>query len=274
MDDYRADMTRILRDKLEDHQFSKNSRNYVRSAIDRIYDINESKTFVYSALREFEGRLTRIEALKEFATAAFKPFADDHGTTLCESMGFPMMDAIENSHRKRKYDAFFDILGVTNYKAKIFGLEALKAAMAGERNDIPESYNIVFDRDTPWTYRNEAGHMEEYARYHFNSYVISELNKTGGNPFDPVISLYEEGACDFIFMRTQEDGKKEVEKLATFHTVEIPGNGKVLGVHFHGDNGLKYYRRWGDPYTLLKSVKDEHVKLKVTGIADQRYEVT
>lgn len=159
------------------------------------------------------------------------------------------------------------MFGLTNAKAKRFGLAALYSAIQGQKNEAPGTYNIVFDRDSPWTFRNEVEHMEEYARYHFNSYMINLVDAT--NPFGPVVELYEHGAADFIFMQTEQDGKIK-EKLATFHTVNIQDKGNVIAVHMIGDDKLFHYRKWGEPYFTLNAIK-EQTKLKVIGIADQRF---
>jgi hypothetical protein len=161
---------------------------------------------------------------------------------------------------------------LTNAKAKRFGLAALYSAIQGQKNKIPNQesvYNIVFDRDSPWTYRNEVEHMEEYARYHFNSYFINEVENPSSNPFDSVISLYESGSVDFIFMQTEYD-KKITERLCTFHPVNIPSKGDVLAVHMTGDEKLIHYRKWGEPYFIIHPVVG-NPKLRVVGIADQRF---
>lgn len=243
----------------------------VKISLFRIFMIDESKTFRYEELKKFEERLPEIIKLKERAAVAFRPFAEKYNTSLCASMGIPMMESINHSKEEGTYNAYHEIFGLSNAKAKKFGLSALYCAIRGAKASIPNPelpYNIVFDRDSPWTYRNEVEHMEEYARYHFNSYIINE--RKSPNPFEPVISLYEKGIADFIFMQTEENGIKE-EKLVTFHIVHIPSKGDVVGVHMGFDNNLKYFRKWGEPYFILRSVNDSPVKLKVTGIADQRF---
>ncbi len=245
----------------------------IKRSLSRIYMINESKTFTYEDLEKFEDRLPEIIKLKEKATISFKPYAERYNTSLCASMGIPMMDSINHSKDEGTYNVFYEIFGLANAKAKKFGLAALYCAIRGSKANMPNPelpYNIVFDRDSPWTYRNEAEHMEEYARYHFNSYIINERNEKIPNPFDPVISLYERRIADFIFMQTEENGISE-EKLVTFHTINIPSKGNVVGVHMGFDNSLKYFRKWGEPYFILRSVNDAPVKLKITGIADQRF---
>ena len=89
------------------------------------------------------------------------------------------------------------MFGLTNAKAKRFGLAALYSSIQGQKNKTPNTYNIVFDRDSPWTYRNEAEHMEEYARYHFNSYLINHVENTESNPFEPVMALIRIWGCRF-----------------------------------------------------------------------------
>lgn len=183
-----------------------------------------------------------------------------------------MMEGILQSKKTGNYEAIHELFGLTNAKAKKFGLAALYSALQGQKNEIPHGepvYNIVFDRDSPWTYRNEVEHMEEYFRYHFNSYVINEIETKSSNPFEPIISLYENGSADFIFMQTEE-GKVRAERLCTFHTINIPDKGNVLAVHMIGDDKLIHYRRWGEPYFTIHPVEDQ-TKLKIIGIADQRF---
>ena len=262
----------ILDEIIEKHCISQETASSMRYCITRIDAINESKNFRYEPLEEFEKRLPKLNSLKENATKLFRPFANRYHTSLCASMGVPMMESISTSKRSGNYDAFHVLFGLTNAKAKRFGLAALYSALQGQKNDIPNAgtiYNIVFDRDSPWTYRNEVEHMEEYARYHFNSYVINEVENSASNPFEPVISLYEYGSADFIFMQTEYD-KVRTERLCTFHTVNIPNKGEVLAVHMTGDEKLFHFRKWGEPYFIIHPVKDQ-TKLKITGIADQRF---
>jgi hypothetical protein len=262
----------ILEEIIEKHQISKKTTSLMRQSLNRINTINESKTFRYEPLTEFQERLSHLNNLKEKATESFKPFADRNHTSLCASMGIPMMESIAQSKKEGNYEAIHELFGLTNAKAKRFGLAALYSALQGQKNEIPYEgtvYNIVFDRDSPWTYRNEVEHMEEYARYHFNSYIITEVENPISNPFEPVISLYEYGSADFIFMQTEVDRVRS-EKLCTFHTINIPNKGNVLGVHMTGDEKLIHYRKWGEPYFTIHPLEGQD-RLKVVGIADQRF---
>ncbi|HXU94875.1 MAG TPA: hypothetical protein VFP45_00405 [Candidatus Nitrosotalea sp.] len=262
----------ILEEIIKNHQIKNETASLMRRSVSRVSKIDESKTFRYESLVEFEKRLPQLNSLKENATESFRPFADRHHTSLCASMGVPMMEAVFQSKNEGNYQVIHEIFGVTNAKAKRFGLAALYCSLQGQKNEIPHvepAYNIVFDRDSPWTYRNEIEHMEEYARYHFNSYVINEIENQSSNPFEPIISLYEFGISDFIFMQTEYDGKR-LEKLCTFHTVNIPDKGNVLAVHMTGDEKLFHFRKWGEPYFTIHPVKGQ-TKLKITGIADQRF---
>ena len=262
----------ILEEIIKRHQIRDETASLMRHSVGTVNDIDESKTFRYESLVEFEKRLPQLNILKENATKSFRPFADRYHTSLCASMGIPMMEAIFQSKNARNYQAIHEIFGLTSAKAKRFGLAALYCALQGQKNEIPHgepAYNIVFDRDSPWTYRNEIEHMEEYARYHFNSYVINEIQNQSSNPFEPVISLYQFGSADFIFMQTEFDGEIS-EKLCTFHTVNIPGKGNVLAVHMTGDEKLFHFRKWGEPYFVIHPVRGQ-TKLKITGIADQRF---
>ncbi len=251
------------------YQIGKEATSLIVQSCTRINAIDEAKTFSYEPLEEFEKRLSYLNSLKEKATKSFRPFADRYETSLCAAMGVPMMESIAKSRKTGNYEVFHELFGLTNAKAKKFGLAALYSSIHGQKNKVPSAYNIVFDRDSPWTYRNEAEHMEEYARYHFNSYMINHVENTESNPFEPVMELYENGSADFIFMQTEQD-KITTERLATFHTVNIPDKGNVIAVHMTGDEKLFHYRKWGEPYYIINSVKGQ-TKLKVIGIADQRF---
>ena len=264
----------LLDEIIKKYQIDNEVSHLMRKSVSRVNEIDESKSFRYEPLLEFEKRLPQLNILKEKATESFRPFADRHHTSLCASMGIPMMEAVFQSKKAGNYKVIHEIFGLTNAKAKRFGLAALYSALQGQKNEIPHgepAYNIVFDRDSPWTYRNEVEHMEEYARYHFNSYVINEIENQSSNPFEPVISLYEYGCADFIFMQTESDGKRS-EKLCTFHTVNIPDKGNVLAVHMTGDEKLFYFRKWGEPYFTIHPVEGQ-TKFIITGIADQRFMV-
>ena len=259
----------LLENIISKHQIGKDVASMIKQSWNRIDAIDESKTFRYEPIEEFEKKLPHLNRLKEKATESFRPFADRYRTSLCAAMGVPMMDSISKASKDGIYEAFYELFALTNAKAKRFGLAALYSAIQGQKNDIPNTYNIVFDRDSPWTFRNEAEHMEEYARYHFNSYMINQVaNAT--NPFGPVVELYEHGAADFIFMQTEQDGKIK-EMLATFHMVSTD-IGNVIAVHMTGDDKLFHYRKWGEPYFTLHAIK-EKTKLRIIGIADQRFAV-
>ncbi len=259
----------ILENIIEKYHLDKKTISLIKQAWDRIDAIDESKTFRYEPVEEFEKRLSHLNRLKEKATKAFRPFADMYHTSLCAAMGVPMMDSIKKSKKAGNYEAFHELFGLTNAKAKRFGLAALYSSIQGQKNKMQGTYNIVFDRDSPWTYRNEAEHMEEYARYHFNSYAINHVMDRTSNPFVPVIELYEYGVADFIFMQTEQRGTIK-ERLATFHLVSITKIGNVIAVHMIGDEKLIHYRRWGDPYFTINSIKGQ-TKLRIIGIADQRF---
>ena len=259
----------MLKDIEEKYQIDQKIMLLIKQALNRIDAIDESKTFRYETIEEFERKISHLNMLKKKATESFRPFADAYHTSLCAAMGVPMMNSIDKSKKDGNYEAFHELFGLTNAKAKRFGLAALYSAIKGQKNDVPDAYNIVFDRDSPWTYRNEAEHMEEYARYHFNSYMINHVVDEASNPFVPVIELYEYGTADFIFMQTEQD-RTIRERLATFHLVDIPKIGKVIAIHMSGEEKLIHYRKWGEPYFTINSING-HPKLKIVGIANQRF---
>ena len=259
----------LLEDVISKHQIGEETASLIKQSWNKIDAIDESRTFRYEPIEEFEKKLPHLNRLKEQATEAFRPFADRYCTSLCAAMGVPMMDSISKANETGIYEAFYELFGLTNAKAKRFGLAALYSAIQGQKNKVSGTYNIVFDRDSPWTFRNEVEHMEEYARYHFNSYMINQV-VSATNPFGPVVELYEYGAADFIFMQTEQD-RKIKEILATFHTVSTD-MGNVIAVHMTGDDKLFHYRKWGEPYFTLNAIKGK-TKLRIIGIADQRFAV-
>ncbi len=266
LDKYQSD---ILQKIIKKYKISQDIIPKIKDAITRIDSIDQANTFRYEPASEFEKKIQHLNGLKEKATKAFEPFAKMYHTSLCAAMGVPMSESIESSKETGSYSAIYELFGLTNAKAKMFGLQAMYCALEGQKNDTLPGYNIVFDRDSPWTYRNEVEHMEEYARYHFNSYVIHHIQNQDENPFEPVIELYEFGAADFIFMQT-ESNKTRKERLATFHTLNIPDKGNVIAVHMTGDQSILHYRRWGDPYFAIKPTKQD-TGLEIIGIADQRF---
>ncbi|HJW19023.1 MAG TPA: hypothetical protein VJ571_00520 [Candidatus Nitrosotalea sp.] len=259
----------MLENIIEKYQIDEKTMLLIKQALNRIDAIDESKTFGYESIEEFERKLSHLNKLKKKATESFRPFAEAYHTSLCAAMGVPMMNSIDKSKKTGNYAVFHELFGLTNAKAKKFGLAALYSSIKGQKNEIPDTYNIVFDRDSPWTYRNEVEHMEEYARYHFNSYMINHVVDETSNPFVPVMELYEYGAADFIFMQTEQDGTTK-ERLATFHPVNIPKIGKVIAIHMMEDEKLVHYRRWGEPYFTINSI-NVYAKLRIIGIANQRF---
>ena len=270
---------------MQTHSFGDRMSESVTDALRRVLGIDEQKIFRYVPIESFEKALPEISGLQDAATDAFRPYSVEHQKSLCASMGYPMMDSLRYVSGKKKLEALHDIFSVTARKAVRFWEAALVAAREGERNELPthddgygqyqrgDFYNIVFDRDSNLTYRNEAGHMSDYFRYHVNSYVAREAALDGaesGNPFDPVISLYEHGAADFIFMQTREHGV-EKERLSTFHLVKADGK-NFIGVSMAGDKCLKYHRKWGDHYHNVRGMTDEDVEMKIIGVAETRYE--
>jgi hypothetical protein len=81
--------------------------------------------------------------------------------------------------------------------------------------------------------------------------------------------LYEHGSADFILMQIKQGGTIK-ERLATFHPVDIPKMGNVIAIHMMDDEKLVHYRRWGEPYFAINSIKGQ-AKLRIIGIANQRF---
>ncbi len=110
------------------YEIDDNVSMKVLNAIKRILAINEENTFAYQDLVQFEKNIPKIQEMKKRATESFRPFAIKYHTSLCASMGFPMMNAIRDSKIADMYEMFHEIFCITNAKAKRFGLAALYSA--------------------------------------------------------------------------------------------------------------------------------------------------
>jgi hypothetical protein len=138
-----------LENILEKYQIDEKTRSLIKQSLNRIDAIDESKTFRYESLEKFEKKLSQLNRLKEKATESFRPFADSYHTSLCAAMGVPMMKSIEKAKKAGNYEVFYELFGLTSAKAKKFELAALYSSINGQKNEIPDAYNIVFDRDSP-----------------------------------------------------------------------------------------------------------------------------
>ena len=79
------------------------------------------------------------------------------------------------------------------------------------------------------------------------------------NRFESVIELNEEGCADFMFNFVLNSNKRE-EKLVTPILVDLVENEnrrKALGIHIDGDEKIRLWKRWGDPYDRLMNVNGE-----------------
>jgi hypothetical protein len=111
----------------------------IKQALDRIDAIDESKTFRYESVEKFERKLAHLNTLKKKATESFIPFADAYHTSLCAAMGVPMMNSMDKPKKAGNYEVFHELIGLTNAKAKRFGLAALYSAIKGQKNKVPDT---------------------------------------------------------------------------------------------------------------------------------------
>src|SRR5690348_11050063 len=94
----------LLENIISKHQIGKDVASVIKQSWNRIDAIDESKTFRYEDIEEFEKRLPHLNKLKEKATESFRPFADRYHTSLCAAMGVPMMDSISKASKAGIFD--------------------------------------------------------------------------------------------------------------------------------------------------------------------------
>ena len=123
----------LLENIISKHKIGEDIASLIKQSWNRIDAIDESKTFKYEPIEEFEKKLPHLNRLKEKATESFRPFADRYRTSLCAAMGIPMMDSISRAGKAGIYEAFYELFALTNAKAKRFGLAALYSAIQGQK---------------------------------------------------------------------------------------------------------------------------------------------
>jgi hypothetical protein len=184
-------------------------------------------------------------------------------------MGNPLKvaeDAIEYKDKSAILNSLLKIITLLSYR---FGLAASHAVLVGECH-YPEISSFVFDeQNSSASYRKEIAHMVRYYRLHLASFIAIELaqelgayphgNNYNNNRFESVIELYEAGCADYMFNFVLNSNKRE-EKLVTPILVDLVENEnrrKALGIHIDGDEKIRLWKRWGDPYDRLMNVNGE-----------------
>src|SRR6185437_11897731 len=99
----------LVENIISKHQIGEDTASLIKQSWNRIDAIDESKTFRYEPITEFEKKLTNLNRLKEKATESFRPFADRYQTSLCAAMGVPMMDSISKARDAGIYEAFYEL---------------------------------------------------------------------------------------------------------------------------------------------------------------------
>jgi hypothetical protein len=244
------------------------------AALKRICAIDFANIFRYRTLDEANVLCEEINRIKGHSTLSFKPFLSSSTQTLCHSMGNPLRVAEDVIEVEEKKDVLNSMLRIVNYVSSRYALHASKAAISGQC--VMPEYNFVFDEDQQ-SYRKEVAHMSRYFRLHAGSYIAVEyarhLDKYpknvlyAENAFSSVIELYEKGVADYVFNMVHEDDVRE--KLVTPILLDTKF-GKVLGIHVHGHEKIRLWKRWGDPYSELRNMSDgseSDVKMDLTPFA-------
>jgi hypothetical protein len=261
---------------LEKSELSNNSVKSIVNAITRLNNINLNNIFTYRSVEEINEKICpRLNALKKKSTDAFRPFISHSTKSLCHSMGNPLKaaeDVVEYKDKDWIINSLLKIVTLLSYR---FALAALHAVLLGECQ-YPEISSFVFDEDnSSASYRKEIAHMARYYRLHLGSFLAIEFakelgmyrqsyngnnnnNKNNNNRFESVIELYEAGCVDYIFNFVIDSNKRE-EKLVTPVLMYLNDKDKrttrrVLGIHIYGDEEIRLWKRWGDPYDRLMDI--------------------
>ena len=189
-------------------------------------------------------------------------------------MGNPLRkaeDIIEINQSNKSINSLLRVVTLLSYQ---FAEAASNACLFGDCRYSESSSSSVFDEgETLPSYRKEIAHMSRYFRLHLGSYLVIEFaNQLAGkegsyyeskNAFESVLKLYETGCADYIFNFVIDINKRE-EKLVTpiliqFDDTAYGSRRKVLGIHIYGDQKIKLWKKWGDPYDRLVKIDDSSV---------------
>ena len=273
-------------------QSSELPSDSIKSILNSIYrldKINLNNIFTYKSVAEINEKMcSHLNVLKNKSTQAFKPFVSYSTKSLCHSMGNPLKVAEDMIEYKNKNDILNSLLKIVTLLSYRFASAASTAALSGECR-YPEISSFVFDEEnSSASYRKEISHMTRYFRLHLGSFLAIELAKEldiqppsshihHANRFESVIQLYEAGCADYMFNFVLDSNKRE-EKLVTPILMNFDDNKNgdvlrkrrrrnVLGIHVFGDEKIRLWKRWGDPYDTLMDMngnRSDNITMEVT----------
>jgi len=271
-------------------QSSELRSDSIKSILNSIYrldKINLNNIFTYKPVAEINEKVcSHLNVLKNKSTQAFKPFVSYSTKSLCHSMGNPLKVAEDIIEYKNKNDILNSLLKIVTLLSYRFASAASTAAILGECR-YPEISSFVFDEETSSaSYRKEISHMARYFRLHLGSFLAIEFAKEldmeapssyidHANRFESVIELYEAGCADYMFNFVLDSNKRE-EKLVTPILMNFDDNKNcdvlrkrrnVLGIHVFGDEKIRLWKRWGDPYDTLMDMngnRNDNITMEIT----------
>ena len=267
---------------LQQSGLNANSVDYLVNTINRLLNINIDGIFAYKSIKDVNTMCTQLNDLKKRSTEKFNQFKSYSTRTLCHSMGNPLRkaeDIIEINQSNKTINSLLKVVTLLSYQ---FAEAASRACLIGDCRYSESSSSSVFDEGEPLpSYRKEIAHMSRYFRLHLGSYLAIEFanqlaekdgsNYESMNAFENVLKLYEAGCADYIFNFVIDMNKRE-EKLVTpiliqFDDSTYGAKRKVLGIHIYGDQAIKLWKKWGDPYERL-------VKIDSSSVANLTMEIT
>ena len=256
------------------------------NTINRLLMINIDDIFVYKSIKDVNSMCAQLNEIKKRSTEAFNQFISYSTKTLCHSMGNPLRkaeDIIEVNQSNKAINSLLRVVTLLSYQ---FAEAASNASLFGDCRYSESSSSFVFDEGEPLpSYRKEIAHMARYFRLHLGSYLVIEFaNQLAGkektnihsiNAFESVIRLYETGCADYIF-NFITDLKKRDERLVTPILIHFDDNTyglkrKVLGIHIYGDEEIKLWKKWGDPYDRLANINCNsagNLSMEITPFSD------
>jgi hypothetical protein len=272
-------------------QSSELPSDSIKSILNSIYrldKINLNNIFTYKSVAEINEKMcSHLNVLKNKSTQSFKPFVSYSTKSLCHSMGNPLKAAEDMIEYRNKNDILNSLLKIVTLLSYRFASAASTAALLGECR-YPEISSFVFDEEnSSASYRKEISHMARYFRLHLGSFLAIEFAKEldmelppssyidHANRFESVIELYEAGCADYMFNFVLDSNKRE-EKLVTPILMNFDENKNgdvlrkrrnVLGIHVFGDEKIRLWKRWGDPYDTLMDMngnRSDNITMEIT----------
>jgi hypothetical protein len=270
-------------------EFPSDSIKSILNSIYRLDKINFNNIFTYKSVAEINEKMcSHLNVLKNKSTQSFKPFVSYSTKSLCHSMGNPLKAAEDLIEYKNKNDILNSLLKIVTLLSYRFASAASTAALLGECR-YPELSSFVFDEEnSSASYRKEISHMARYFRLHLGSFLAIEVAKElamepassssqfdHANRFESVIELYEAGCADYMFNFVLDSNKRE-ERLVTPILMKFDDNKNsgvlrkrrnVLGIHVFGDEKIRLWKRWGDPYDTLMDMngnRSDKITMEIT----------